>query len=168
MPDHTRLWNFQGSFRSNGIDSSGKAGADWKTLPQVSTVHARACVRAVYRRCMRIYVYFDLTSPCYTPHPQSLKAFKEAGWITVGCGKTFHPGQYKSYVYAVKFQYLSFNPFSFLCTRSYLICWCHLCRKAPHRTGMGPNRGRQNLAVATVNFYTPISIRPSRLVHKAQ
>ena len=52
-PDHTRLWNFQGSFRSNGVDKTGKAGADWKTMPQ---------------------------------------AFKEAGWITAGCGKTFHPG----------------------------------------------------------------------------
>eukprot|EP00035_Acanthoeca_spectabilis_P012277 m.219155 g.219155 ORF g.219155 m.219155 type:complete len:263 (+) comp15574_c1_seq5:81-869(+) len=52
-PDHTRVWNFKGSFRSNGIDGSGKPGSLWKTLPQV---------------------------------------FTEAGWITAGCGKTFHPG----------------------------------------------------------------------------
>ena len=52
-PDHTRLWNFKGSFRSNGLDAAGRLGADWRSLPQV---------------------------------------FKDAGWITAGCGKTFHPG----------------------------------------------------------------------------
>eukprot|EP00038_Savillea_parva_P010432 m.190238 g.190238 ORF g.190238 m.190238 type:complete len:737 (-) comp17994_c0_seq1:155-2365(-) len=52
-PDHTRLWNFQGSFRTNGLDASGKPGSEWKSLPQV---------------------------------------FKDQGWITAGCGKTFHPG----------------------------------------------------------------------------
>ena len=47
-PDHTRLWNFQGSFRSNGLDAGGRTGDEWTSLPQ---------------------------------------AFKEAGWITAGCGK---------------------------------------------------------------------------------
>lgn len=57
-PDHTRLWNFQGSFRTNGLDSSGKTGDQWRSLPQV---------------------------------------FKEAGWITAGVGKTFHPGSPKNW-----------------------------------------------------------------------
>ena len=43
-PDHTRLWNFKGSFRSNGVDASGKLGkgtAPWIQIYPISLPHFR-------------------------------------------------------------------------------------------------------------------------------
>ena len=37
-PDSTRIWNFKGSFRTVGIDQSGKRGSEWQTLPQAFKV----------------------------------------------------------------------------------------------------------------------------------
>ena len=70
-PDHTRIWNFKGSFRTKGIDSTDRPGSNWTSLPQAFK-HAGYLTSGGGKVRNTVYIMYCVS--------------------LIRCGQLFHPG----------------------------------------------------------------------------